>query len=351
MKLTVGEIAEFIGGEVIGDKNFAINSIAKIQEAVTGELTFLYMPAYSKYLATTSASVVLISADFERNRDDLIYIIHRNPNVAFQKIIRKYFSPEFKLSGIDKSANVSTTCHLGVNVSIGKNVVIADNCIIGDNVKIFHNTVLMEKVNVGNDALIYPNVTIREECKIGNRVIIHSGTVIGSDGFGYTPLADGSYEKIPQIGNVVLEDDVEIGSNVSIDRAALGSTIIKKGTKIDNLVQVAHNVVIGENNAISAQTGIAGSTTVGNNCIFAGQVGVVGHIEIADKIIVAAQSGVSKSLSKAGKYFGTPAKEMSVSLKEEAHKRNLAGYAERIKLLEKKIIELESIIKSNLKEN
>lgn len=350
MKLTVREIAEFIGGEVIGNPELNIVSVSKIHEAKAGDLTFLYMPAYAKYLETTQASAILISHDFERSRNDLSYIIHRNPNVAFQKIVRQFFSPEIRLKGIDVTAYISPEAKVGKNSSIGKNVVISDGCVIGDNVKIFHNSVLLENVKVGNDTIIYPNITIRENCQVGERVIIHSGSVIGSDGFGYTPLADGSYEKVPQIGNVIIEDDVEIGSNVSIDRAALGSTIIKKGTKIDNLVQIAHNVVVGEHNAISAQTGIAGSTTIGNNCIFAGQVGVVGHIEITDRVIVGAQSGISKSLTKAGKYFGTPAKEMSVSLREEAHKRNLENYADRIKQLEKKIIELENILKSNSKE-
>lgn len=351
MKISVKDLADFIGGEVYGDYELLITSVAKIQEAKSGDLTFLYMPTYAKYLGTTNASVVLLSKEFDRKRNDLTYIVHRNPNIAFQKIVRKFFTPEIKLKSIDKTAAICSSVRIGNNTAIGKNVVISENCVIGDNVKIFHNVVLLENVEIGNNTIIYPNVTIRENCKIGNSVIIHSGTVIGSDGFGYSPTADGSYEKIPQIGNVIIEDDVEIGSNVSIDRAALGSTLIKRGTKIDNLVQIAHNVVIGENTAISAQTGIAGSTTIGNNCIFGGQVGVTGHIEITDKVIVGAQSGISKSLTKPGKYFGTPAKEMSQSLRLEAHIRNLEDYAARIKMLEKKISELESIHKSATKEN
>jgi len=351
MKLTVKEIADFIGGEVIGNQNFEIFSIAKIQDAKAGELTFLYFSAYAKFLETTHASVVLLNQDFERQRNDLIYIVHRNPNIAFQKIVRKYFTPEIKLSDIDKSASIHPSAKIGSNVAIGKNVVISENCSVGDNTKIFHNTVLLGNVNIGANSVIYPNVTVREDCKVGNNVIIHSGTVIGSDGFGYSPTAEGKYEKIPQIGNVVIEDDVEIGSNVSIDRAALGSTLIKQGTKIDNLVQIAHNVVVGENNAISAQSGIAGSTTIGNNCIFAGQVGVTGHIEITNGVIIGAQSGVSKGITKPGKFFGTPAKELSASLRQEGHIRNLTEYAAKIKLLEKRIAQLESSIKSDTKGN
>ena len=200
---------------------------------------------------------------------------------------------------------------------------------------------------VGNNCIIYPNVTIREDCVIGDNVIIHSGTVIGSDGFGYAPRKEGGYDKVPQIGNVVLEDDVEIGSNVSIDRAALGSTVIRKGVKIDNLVQIAHNVNVGDNTVISAQTGIAGSTSIGKNCILAGQVGIVGHIEITDNVILGAQSGVSKSISNSGRYFGYPAKDLGTSLRLEGHFRNLPKYAERIKELERKIEELEKNLNQN----
>jgi UDP-3-O-[3-hydroxymyristoyl] glucosamine N-acyltransferase len=189
--------------------------------------------------------------------------------------------------------------------------------------------------------LIYPNVSVREDCALGNNVIIHSNTCIGSDGFGYVPNAKGEYEKVPQIGNVVIEDDVEIGSNVSIDRAAFGSTTIKKGVKIDNLVQLAHNVVIGEHTAIAAQAGISGSTKIGKHCLIAGQSGFVGHIEVADQVIIGAQSGVSKPINKAGKYRGSPADDMSTQLRTEAHIRNLPSYAEKIKKLEEKIASLE----------
>jgi UDP-3-O-[3-hydroxymyristoyl] glucosamine N-acyltransferase len=200
--------------------------------------------------------------------------------------------------------------------------------------------VILENVEIGDNVLIFPTVTIRENSKIGNNVIIHSGSVIGSDGFGYTPNEKGEYVKIPQIGNVIIEDDVEIGSNVSIDRAMLGSTIIKKGSKIDNLVQIAHNVIIGENTAISAQTGVSGSTEIGNNVIVAGQVGFADHLVIADKVIVAAKSGVSKSLTKPGIYFGSPAKEHREALRLEGHIRSLPDYAAKIKELEKRIEEL-----------
>jgi UDP-3-O-[3-hydroxymyristoyl] glucosamine N-acyltransferase len=199
----------------------------------------------------------------------------------------------------------------------------------------------LEGSEIGSDCLIFPNVTIREHSKLGKRIIIHPNSVIGSDGFGYLPDDKGVYQKIPQIGNVILEDDVEIGANVSIDRAALGSTVIGEGSKLDNLVQIAHNVVIGKHTVISAQTGISGSTKIGDHCVLAGQVGTVGHIEIADNVMVGAQSGVSKSIKKPGKYFGYPAKELSKSLRLESHIRSLPDYTEKVKNLEKKIKELE----------
>ncbi len=348
MNITAEEIASFVGGEVSGDAGTHVTGIAKIDEAVKGDLTFLYLPAYEKYFSSTKASVILVKNEFKKSRNDITYIEVSDPNKAFYKIIEKYFSDVHKLTGIDPASFIHQGAVLGENVSIGRNVVISDGCRIGSNVKIFHNTVLLENVEIGDDCLIYQNVSLREGCKIGNRVIIHSGTVIGSDGFGYYTDDAGVYHKIPQIGNVIIEDDVEIGANVTVDRAALGSTIIKRGVKIDNLVQIAHNVVVGEHTVISSQTGISGSTRIGNHCILAGQVGIVGHIEITDNVILMAQSGISKSITKPGQYFGSPAKELKTSLKLEAHIRNLPSYLEKIKRLEDEIKQLkEQINKSS----
>jgi len=350
MKLTVKDAADLVGGKVYGDSNFEIQNISKIQEAKPGDLTFLYLSSYQKHFETTKASVILIKPDHEKNRDDIIYIEVDNPDVALQKIIVKYFNPELILVGIDKSASVHSSAKIGSNVAFGKNVVISENCEIGDDTKIYHNTVLMENVKVGKNSLIYPNVSIREDCILGNNVIVHSGTVIGSDGFGYTPNEKGEYIKVPQIGNVIIEDEVELGSNVSIDRAAIGSTIIRKGAKIDNLVQIAHNVEVGENTAMAGQVGIAGSTKIGKNCIFGGQAGVTGHIEITDGVLVGAQSGISKSILESGKFFGSPAMDLSKSLRQEVYLRNLPKYIEQIKTLEKKIKELENRFNTNKKE-
>ncbi|MEW5844610.1 MAG: UDP-3-O-(3-hydroxymyristoyl)glucosamine N-acyltransferase [Bacteroidota bacterium] len=344
MKIRLKDAADFVGGAVIGDPEIELTGLAKIEEAVKGDLTFLYLPAYEKFLSSTKASAVLIGPEFKKTRDDISYIEVKNPNVALQKIVIAFFKPKPSLQGIDSSAYVDPSALIGNNVAIGKNVVVESGCIIGNNTTIYHNTVIMEKVKIGSNCLIYPNVSVRENCILGNNVIIHSNTVIGSDGFGYIPDEKGVYNKVPQIGNVVLEDDVELGSNVSIDRATLGSTVIKKGVKIDNLVQIAHNVVVGDHTAIASQSGIAGSTSIGKHCILAGQVGIVGHIELTDNVIVGAQSGVSKSILKPGKYRGSPTLEMGQMLKIEAHTRNILSYAEKIKKLEEKIASLEEKI-------
>jgi UDP-3-O-[3-hydroxymyristoyl] glucosamine N-acyltransferase len=348
MKIKLQEIAKLVNGKITGEGNFTISGLAKIDEAENGELTFLYHPAYEKYFQSTKASAILVKTGFDKTRSDIIYVEVDYPEKAFFTLIRNYFTPAFPLEGIDKSAFVHPDAAIGKGTALGKNVVVSSGCKIGDNVKIFHNTVLLDNVEVGDGSLIFHNVSIRENCKIGKRAVIHPGTVIGADGFGFNPDEKGVYHKIPQVGNVIIEDDVELGANVTVDRASLGSTIIKTGVKIDNLVQIAHNVVIGENTVISSQSGISGSTKIGKNCILAGQVGLVGHIEIADNTILLAQAGISKSIKKAGKYFGSPAKELSTALRLEAHLRSLPEYAERIRDLENQIKTLqEEIQKAN----
>lgn len=341
MKLKLSDAAGFVGGKLFGSADAVIENVAKIEEAQQGDLTFLDRSSYQKYLVSTHATAVLIKPDLPKTNSEINYIEVDNPAESLFMIVEKFFKPEAKLTGIDPTASIDPSASVGANAAIGKNVVISAGCKIGNNVKIFHNTVILDNVELGDDCLIYQNVSIREECKLGNRVIIHPGTVIGSDGFGYSPDKKGVYRKIPQIGNVIIEDDVELGSNVSVDRASMGSTIIKKNVKIDNLVQVAHNVVIGENTAISAQSGISGSTKVGSNCVFGGQVGLVGHVEVVDNVMIGAQSGVSKGISKPGVYFGSPAKEIKTTMKLEAHIRNLPQYSEKIKELEARVKELQ----------
>jgi len=342
--IPVKKIAELVGGKIVGNTNDVIYSVSRIDEAKKGDLTFLYLSAFEKFADTTSATAILIKPDFKKTRNDITYIEVAEPEKAFAAVLINFFPTQYTLEGIDKTASVHPSTTLGKNISLGKNVVIGADCKIGNNVKVYHNTVILENVEIGDDVIIYQNISIREGCKIGNRVIIHAGTVIGADGFGYQKDEKGVYQKLPQLGNVVIEDDVEIGANTAIDRAALGSTIIRRGVKIDNLVQVAHNVDIGENTVISGQSGIAGSIKIGKNCILAGQVGLAGHLDLGDNVILLAQSGVTKSLLKPGIYFGYPAKDAKTARILEAHTRNLPEYSERIKKLEEEIKKLKEEI-------
>ncbi|MEN3038161.1 MAG: UDP-3-O-(3-hydroxymyristoyl)glucosamine N-acyltransferase [Candidatus Kryptonium sp.] len=323
MKLS--EIANILNCTILGDPDVEINKVSEIHSAKKGDITFIANPKYEKFFDTTNASAVIVGRNFTKRRDDVALLIVDDPYFAFVKVL-KILNPAVDLlpPGIHPTAVVAESAILGENVRIGANAVIGERVKIGNNSVIMSCVVIGNDVEIGDDVLIYPNVTIYHKCKIGNRVIIHSGTVIGSDGFGFVPRPDGTYEKIPQIGIVVIEDDVEIGSNCSIDRATLGETVIKRGAKLDNLIQIAHNVVVGENTVIAAQTGIAGSTKIGKNCVLAGQVGIVGHIEIADRTTIAAQSGVSKSITEPGKvYFGYPAREHSLALRIEGAIRQL----------------------------
>ncbi len=347
MKITIQNIADIIGGNIIGNKSLSITKLANIEDATEGDLSFIGSSSYNKYLSTTHATAVLVNQNSPKDNSKTTYIEVDNPQIAFQIILNKFFKPNFKFSGISDSAVIAESATLEDQVSIGENVCIGENCTIKNGTTIYHNSVILNNCEIGENTLIYPNVTIREKTKIGKNVIIHAGAVIGSDGFGFIPDKNGVYQKVPQIGNVVIEDDVEIGANAAIDRAALGTTLIKQGVKLDNFVQIAHNATVGRNTVFSSQSGVAGSSKIGNNCIVAAQVGIVDHIEIGDKIIIGGQSGVTKSLKNPGVYFGTPAKELRTSLKLEAHIRNLPKYLDRIKELESKLSSLEKKLYSN----
>ncbi len=345
------EIARLVNGEISDGAEVEINHLAKIEEAEYGEITFLSNPKYSKFLVSTHATAILVSKDTEykelSQRTESIYLVKvENPYLAFLKLLDIFYPVPRALSKeIHPTAIISPSAKVDSSSSIGAHVVIGENCTIGANTSIWHGTIVGDSVEIGNETLIYPNVSIREHSKIGNRVVIHSGTVVGSDGFGFAPKPDGTYDKIPQRGRVVIEDDVEIGSNCSIDRATLGETRIKRGAKLDNLIQIAHNVIIGENTVIAAQTGISGSTKIGNNCILAGQVGIVGHIKIANKTTIAAQSGISKSIIQEGKtYLGYPATEIGEMRRIIAVQRQLPDLIKEFESLKKEIIEIRKKI-------
>jgi UDP-3-O-[3-hydroxymyristoyl] glucosamine N-acyltransferase len=332
---TLGEISDYVGGKVVGNKSLKIKRISGIEQAQPGELTFLANPKYKNFLSTTNASAVIVSEDVHTDRIALIK--HPHPYLAFCKALEMFYPQTKKYKpGIDSTAILPKDVKIGKDVHIGPYVVIEDKAKIGDKTKILANSFVGAEAIIGENSFIYPRVVIRENTIIGKNVIVHSGTVIGSDGFGY--VKDGkNHRKIPQVGKVVIEDEVEIGANVTIDRATLGETRIGRGTKIDNLVQIAHNVTIGENCLIVAQVGISGSTKIGKDVIIAGQVGLVGHIQIGDRVIIGAQSGVSKSIESDTIVFGYPAREMRKARRIEACISQLPEYFKRINKLEKEL--------------
>ncbi len=343
----LSEVASLIDAEIVGNSDIVISNIAKIEEAKKGDLSFIANPKYLKYAETTNASAIIVSKDFATSRTDISLLKVENPYFSFLKILEVVEAPKnvVQPTGISPHAVVDPSVKLGENVYIGPNVVICKDCSIGSNTIIHAGVYIGEESIVGSSTLIYPNVVVRNKSKIGSRVILHPGVVVGADGFGFVPTKEGTYVKLPQLGGVVIEDDVEIGANTTIDRATIGNTIIKSGTKLDNLIMVAHNVVIGENTVIAAQTGISGSTKLGKNCVIAGQVGLVGHIEIADRVTVGAQSGISKTIKKEGStFFGSPAIEYRDALRTEGALKQLPELLKEFRDLKQKIAELEKQI-------
>ncbi len=340
MKRTLKEIAQLIGGEVVGDANVVITGICGIKEAEEGDITFLANPKYLPLMHHTQASAIITSRDIKESPRPMIRT--ENPSLAFAKMVGLMAPNEIRHpKGIHPTAIIGKDVVLGKEVAIEPYVVIDDHAVIGDRTVLYMGVYVGHHAKIGEDSLIYPHVTIRERVEIGNRVIIHSGTVIGSDGFGFSTVK-GVHHKIPQIGTVVIEDDVEIGANVTIDRARFDKTLIKKGTKIDNLVQIAHNVVVGEHSVIVAQTGISGSTEIGNNVILAGQSGIVGHISIGDNAVIAAQAGVTKSVPPNSCVSGYPAKPHREAKRINACVQRLPELVKTITKLQKRIEELEA---------
>ena len=331
MNLTAGHIADQINGTVVGDRNIDIFNISKIEEGSKGSLTFLANPKYTEFIYTTKASAAIVSSDFEpTERIELTLIKVKDPYSSFTTILELFDKDLSKRKGIsqltdvDKSSRISDSAFIGSFSSVGESSIIGEKCIIENQVFIGNN------VKIGKGCLIYPGVKILDDTIIGQNCIIHSSTTIGSDGFGFAPNDDGSYKKIPQTGNVVIGDNVEIGSNSTIDRATLGSTIISNGVKLDNQIQVAHNVEIGENTAIAAQSGVAGSTKIGKNCMIGGQVGIIGHIKIGDNVKIQAQAGVTSNIESNSRVTGTPAISYMNYNKSYIHFKNLPEIVKKI---------------------
>jgi UDP-3-O-[3-hydroxymyristoyl] glucosamine N-acyltransferase len=340
MTFPASQIALIVNGKVEGDAAATVNSFGKIEEAKAGELSFLANPKYEDFLYSTKASVIIINQSFQLKQPVKATLI-RVPDAytAFATLLSQYQEiMQQQLSGVQQPSYIAKTASYGENVFIGAFAYLGENVKLGNHTKIYPHAFIGDNVSIGDNSVIHPGVKVYPDCKIGNRVTIHAGTVIGSDGFGFAPQTDGSFKKVPQIGNVVIEDNVEIGANATIDRATIGSTLIKSGVKLDNLIQIAHNVEIGNSTVIAAQTGVSGSTKIGNGVMIGGQVGIVGHIQIGDGARINAQSGVSKSLEAGKAVTGSPAYEYTAALRSQAVNRKLPE-------LEKRVKELESIIK------
>lgn len=339
---SVTELASLVGGHVVGNAAVPVTGINRIDSAQAGEATFLSTAKYSKFLAITKASCVITTAEFASGAPlGLTLIIVPDAYRAFVQVMQRFYSPFMMNSGMRYStAVIEEGAQVDATASIGPGCVISDGCIVGPNVQLFANVVLYRNVSVGADTIIHSNVSVGQGTHIGSRCIIHPGAVIGADGFGFLENSDGSFEKIPQVGIVIIGDDVEVGSNTTIDRAAVGATIISSGVKLDNLIHIAHGVSIGQDTAIAAQAGVSGSTTLGKRNRIAGQVGLIGHIQTADDVIVEAQSGVSKSITLPGHYFGSPAKEHRTALRMEAALRRLPDLLHEFRELQKIVAEL-----------
>src|SRR6187401_1167279 len=321
MTFSALQIAALINGKTEGNANISVTSFGKIEEAEDGQLAFLANPKYEEYLYSTKASVIIINEALELKQPVTATLI-RVPHAytAFAKLLSTYQQMmQQQLNGVQQPVYISASASYGQNVFIGAFAYLGDNVKVGDNSKIHPNVYLGNNVKIGDNSIIHPGVKIYHDCLIGNNVIVHAGTVIGSDGFGFAPQADGSFKKVPQIGNVIIENNVEIGANATIDRATIGSTLIKSGAKLDNLLQIAHNVEVGNNTVIAAQTGISGSTKIGNYVMIGGQVGIVGHVKIADGTKINAKSGISKSIKTANtSVTGVPATDYITSMRSQA---------------------------------
>lgn len=343
MEFSANQIAQLIQGRVEGDGNATVHTFAKIEEGVPGAISFLASDKYINYIYDTASTIVLVDESIEIDRAVKPTIIRvRNARDCVAKLLQLYESAKPRKTGIDPLAFVSPKAQVGENVYVGAFAYVGDGVVVGDNTQIYPHATLCDNAKVGADCIIYPQVTVYHDCVVGNRVILHSGAVIGADGFGFAPNNEHTgYDKIPQIGIVQIEDDVEIGANTCVDRSTMGATVVRKGVKLDNLVQIAHNTDIGENTVMSSQVGIAGSTKVGQWCMFGGQVGVSGHITIGDQVFLGAQSGVPSSIKSNRKLIGTPPMEQMPYFKSQAIFQKLPDLYKQLNALQKEVDELK----------
>jgi UDP-3-O-[3-hydroxymyristoyl] glucosamine N-acyltransferase len=348
MYFTAHQIAAHLNGRIEGNPDARVNMVAKIEEAGEGQLSFIANPKYQEYLYTTQASIIIINEDLSVNGGVTPTLIRvKDAYNGFASLLQLYNEMMSRNTkrGIEQPAHMAESALMGKDVYIGAFSYVGENVELADGVQIYPGCYIGDGVKIGAGTRIYAGVKIYNDCQLGARVTIHSGTVVGADGFGFAPQADGTYKKVPQIGNVIIEDDVEVGSNTTIDRATMGSTIIRKGVKLDNLIQIAHNVEVGEHTVIAAQAGISGSTKLGKGCMIGGQVGMVGHISIADGTRINAQSGISKSVEQPNTALtGSPAFDYRTSLKSQAIYRNLPELQQRVARLEEELKNLTALL-------
>lgn len=341
MKFTAEQIAGILEGSIVGDPNTQVDKLAKIEEGTEGAITFLANPKYTSFIYSTKASITIVSDAFVAEEELTTTLIKvKDPYKAFSKLLEYYNQVKLNKTGIEQPSFISESASYGENLYLGAFAYLGENVKIGDNVKIFPNSFIGDNVEIGNNVLIFPGAKIYSETVIGNNCVIHGGAIVGADGFGFSPNKNGEYSKVPQIGNVIIEDNVDVGAGTTIDRATLGSTIIRKGVKLDNQIQIAHNVEVGEHTAIAAQTGVAGSTKIGKHCLIGGQVGIAGHIQIGDRVKIQAQSGIGRNIKDDEVIQGSPALGYSDYNKSYVHFKNLPK-------LEKRLTQLEKNLKDN----
>ena len=341
MEFSAKQIAEFIQGTIVGDENATVHTFAKIEEGMPGAISFLSNPKYTHYIYDTQSSIVLVNRDFEPEKEIKATLIKvDNAYESLAKLLNLYEMSKPKKTGIDPLAYIAPTAKIGENVYIAPFACVGDNAEIGDNTSLHPHATVGSGAKIGNNCILYPHATVYHDCRVGNNCTLHAGSVVGADGFGFAPSPEG-YEKIPQIGITILEDNVEIGANTCIDRATMGATVIRKGVKLDNLIQIAHNVEVGSHTVMASQVGVAGSTKIGEWCMFGGQVGVAGHITVGNRVNMGAQSGVNGSVKDGKQLIGTPPIEFKNYFKSSAVFKKLPDMYLELASLKKELEELK----------
>lgn len=342
MQFTAEQIAAFLGGEIVGDERVSVSNLAKIEEGTPGTITFLSNPLYTQYIYTTQASIALVRRDFEPEKAVTPTLIKvDDPYTCLTRLLELVEQARGQKSGVEEPTHIALSAQVADDAYVGAFTYIGERAVVGEGCKLYPQVYIGDDVVIGKNVTLYPGVKVYHGCRIGDNCIVHAGSVIGSDGFGFAPQADGSYKKIPQIGIVILEDNVELGANTTIDRATMGATIIRRGVKLDNLVQIAHNVEVGENTVMAAQVGVAGSTKIGSQCMFGGQVGIAGHRHVGNRVVIGAQSGIPNDVKDGMEVMGYPAVPKVEFARQTVHIKRLAQLNQTVKALQQQIDELK----------